>query len=486
MRGVIRTVWIVAALLVVIPCARIASLEWFSRDDFAFLVHVQRTDPWLWSDVFLPLERRFWPFYRPLGMETYFRLGFQLFGLHAAGFFAVSLAVHFASGGLVYRIARQWGFAASSALATALLSASRPASLGEIYYGSVFHYVASRFFGLAALALFQRDLRERSRIARVGSCLALALALLSNEVNAALPLLLVLGGVASRPRDGLAVAASRALRRALPQVLLVGAYLVFRFGLLPGAELREIHTPSLGLHVVTNAWDELAAVFGGPAGVALLALCGVGLAAWLRPTGPDAARARRTSAVCVGWLAIAAAPFAMLPFPQLRYAMLLEAPASLLVGVWLDAAFRRAALRRPRAAELALAALVIAAIPYRTLATRLAEPIAAPVRRLLEAVESLPELRDDARVTVLYGAPGLADAGSGVELRYLAYNGAVLSAVRPESEMSLRFHDLAQRPSRAAIRPGTRYLALGPDLGLAPADPALLRRELPRAIESTR
>ena len=92
----VRWIWVLAALLVVIPCARIASLEWFSRDDFAFLVHVERTDPWLWSDVFLPLERRFWPFYRPLGMESFFWLGFRLFGLGAFGYFATAIALHFA------------------------------------------------------------------------------------------------------------------------------------------------------------------------------------------------------------------------------------------------------------------------------------------------------------------------------------------------------------------------------------------------------
>ena len=51
--------------------------------------------------------------------------------------------------------------------------------------------------------------------------------------------------------------------------------------------------------------------------------------------------------------------------------------------------------------------------------------------------------------------------------------------------MSLRFHDLAQRPPRAAIRPGTRYLALRDDLGVGPADAALLRRELPRGMQDT-
>ena len=157
MTAAIRALWVAAALLVVLPCAWIASQEWFTRDDFAFLVHVQQAEPWRWSDVYLPLERRFWPFYRPLAMETWFWLGVRVFGLHAAGFFGVSLAVHFASGVLVHRIARQWGFSAPGALAAALLSVSRPPTLGEIFYGSVFHYVASRFLALAALALFQRE-----------------------------------------------------------------------------------------------------------------------------------------------------------------------------------------------------------------------------------------------------------------------------------------------------------------------------------------
>ena len=484
----LRGIWILAALLLVIPCAWIASREWFSGDDFAFLVHVQRTDPWRWSDVFLPLEERFWPFSRPLAMESYFWAGFRVFGLHAAGFFAVSLAVHFGSGVLVHRIARQWGFAAPSALAAALLSVSRPPTLSEIYNGSVFHYVASRFLALAALWLFQSDLHRGSWLARAGSCAALGLALLCNEVNAAIPLLLVLGAVAAEPRERVVAAAARAARRALPQLALVGAYLVLRFALLAPSELRELHTPSFGFHMARNAWAELTAVFGGTGGLAVAGLGALAIGLWLRRAGRfdgDGLRALRTSGVCLAWLALAAAPFAMLPFPQLRYAMPLEPPASLLVAVWLDAGFRRAASRRPRAAELALAALAIAAIPFGTLASRVAQPRAAPVLRLLEAVEALPDLRDDARVTVLYGAPGLADAQRAQELRYLAYNGAVLPAAHPESQMSMRFHDLAQRPPRGAIRPGTRYLALRDDLGVGPADEALLRRELPRGMQDT-
>ncbi len=486
MPGVLRWPWVVAALLLLIPCAWIASQEWFTSDDFAFLVHVQRADSWRWSDVFLPLRERFWPFYRPLGMETYFWLGLRVFGLHAAGFFAVSLGLHFASGALLYRIARQWGFSAPGALAAAFLSVSRPPTLGEIYWGSVFHYVASRFLVLAALALFQRDRRGGARLAQAGSCAMLALALLCNEVNVLLPLLLVLGAVAAEPGDAALRVALRAGRRALPHLALVGAYLVLRFVLLAPSELRELHTPGVGMHVPRNAWTLVQEVFGGAGGLVLAGLGALAVGLWLRRVGRFAGegrRALRTSAVCLGWLGLAAAPFAMLPFPQARYAMLLEPAASLLVGVWLDAGFRLAASRRPRAAQLALAALVIAAIPFGTLAARIAQPSSAPLLRLLEAVESLPGLRDDTRVVVLYGAPGLADAQRAAGLRVLAYNGEVLAALHPESRRSLRFQDLAQRPPRAVLRPGTRYLALREDLVLVPADVELLRRELPRAIE---
>jgi hypothetical protein len=489
MPALLRGLWALAALLVVIPCAWIASQEWFSSDDFAFLAHVQRADAWRWSDVFLPQGSRFWPFYRPLGMETYFWVGFRVFGLHAAAFFAVSLAVHFASGALLYRIARQWGFAAPVALATALWSVSRPPTLGEIYWGSVFHYVAARFFALAALALFQRDLREPSRVARAGSCAMLALALLCNEVSATLPLLLVLAALAADSRGAPMAVARRAARRALPHLALAAAYLAFRFAWLPPFELRELHTPGFGIHVARNAWALVHAVFGGPEAVALAGLGALAIGLWLHHAArlsSDGRRALRTSAVCLGWLALAAAPFAMLSFPQPRYAMPLEPAAALLVGVWLDAGFRLAATSRPRAAELALAALVIAAIPFGMLASRIAQPASAPLLRLLDAVDSLPGLRDDARIVVLYGAPGLADARRAQGLRVLAYNGEVLAAAYPEGRRSLRFHDLAQRPPRAVLRPGTRYLALDEALGLAPAAAELLRRELPRALEDTR
>lgn len=188
----------------------LASLEWFSRDDFAFLALVRLPEAWSWSEVFWPVGERFWPFYRPLAMETYFRLSHAVFGLEAFGYFAVSLVFHFASGALVYRIARQLGQGGGVAFVVAFLSVSRHPSLDEIFYGSVFHFVISVFFVLLAVTAYldgvERDgVERRSRVALCLSALAQALALLCNEVNVLIPLLALSAQgrgtrVGSRPR----------------------------------------------------------------------------------------------------------------------------------------------------------------------------------------------------------------------------------------------------------------------------------------------
>ena len=78
-----------------------ATREWFSRDDFAFLAWVQLADPWSWREVFLPTGERFWPFYRPLGMDAYYRLCFEVFGLAFLWTSPASLAVGVLVGMLV-------------------------------------------------------------------------------------------------------------------------------------------------------------------------------------------------------------------------------------------------------------------------------------------------------------------------------------------------------------------------------------------------
>jgi len=483
------------AVAIVLACAWVASLEWFSRDDFAFLAHVQRVDPWSWRAVFLPFDERFWTFYRPLGMETYFYLGFQLFGLQASGYFAVSLAFHFASGALVYRIGRQLGFDLRVALVTALLAVSREPTLGEIFYGSVFHFVISVFFTLLSITCFLEYVAGGGRRWQVGSCLALGLALLCNEVNATTPALLALAALGTRRPERrsarqVILAEPRSARQVIlavaPQLLLVVLYLAFRFLLLAPVAMPTVYTLVLHPNVLRNTAIHVLVVFGGIGPLAVAALLGAALLV-SAPDRRERARLGRLAAMAISWTAVVLAPFALIPFPQERYAMLAVPPVCLLIGALLDAFWRIAGGRYPRAFEAVLVVAVLASIPFGLLAQQAAKPRGDAPRRIIRAIEAQqPAIASDARLVVLYGTPELAAFEQTVAFRYLAYNGMVVDAVYPETTMSMRFHDLSQRSPRNAIRPRSFYFQLSPSLGVERADRALLDRELRRGFESTR
>jgi hypothetical protein len=478
---------VLAAVAIALGCAWVASLEWFSRDDFAFLARVQRVDPWSWRAVFLPLDERFWSFYRPLGMETYFYLGFQLFGLEASGYFAISLAFHFASGALVYRIGRQLGFDLRVALVTALLAVSRQPTLGQIFYGSVFHFVISVFFTSLSITCFLEYAARGGRRWQVASCVALGLALLCNEVNATTPALLAVAALGTR-RPELRFARRVAVAVA-PHLLLVALYLVFRFLLLAPVAMPTVYTPVLGPHVLRNTAIHVLFVFGGTRPLAVAALLAAALGAALFMSAPgrrERARLGRLAAMAITWTAVVLAPFALVPFPQERYAMLAVVPVCLLFGALLDAFWRIAGGSYPRALEAGLVLALLASIPFGVLAEQAANPRGDGPRRIVRAIETQgPVIASNARLVLLYGTPELAAREPAIAFRYLAYNGMVVDAVYPETTMSMRFHDLSRRSPRNVIRPLSFYFQLSPSLEVERADGALLDRELRRGIEST-
>jgi hypothetical protein len=487
------------ALALVAACLWIASSEWFSRDDFAFLAHV-RGDDFRWRDTFWPGGTRFWHFYRPLGMETYFRLCSRLFGLHAAGYFAVSLGFHFASGLLLLDVARRLGLDPRAAIAAALLAVSRPPALDEIFYGSVFHFVLSVFLTLLAADCFLRALSDGGRRWQAASLVALALALLTNAVNAVAPAVLLCAGLAARPPAR--AVSGRVLRAVVPHAALVAAYAALRLAWIPLVSERALYTPSPGPAMLSRAAGLLSLSFGGALGSAAALACAallVGLAARgsdaMLPGvavgsggGPGAlARLGWRALWLAGWAVAAVAPFALLPFPQPRYAMLAAPPLALLCGAVFDAAWRAQGARHPRPLEAVFVVAVLAAMPFAVLAERVQEPRGARPLALLRAVDAVrDELPPRARLVVLYGAPGLAGTEAAIAYRYLAYNGTVLQAAHPGTELSLRFHDLSQRPPRDVIRPGAVYLRLSPELEIGRASPVLLQRELPRAVAPAR
>jgi hypothetical protein len=465
----------------------VATREWFSRDDFAFLAYVQMPERWSWRAAFLPLDERFWPFYRPLAMETFFWVGFRLFGLEAFGYFAVSLALHFAAGGLVFRLARRFGFDPTAALATAALAVTRRPSLVEIYWGSVFMYVGATALALLAAERFLARLAGGGIACQFASCAALLLALLCNEIAVTVPAALGLAAVAAGAGTGGARGLARLARALAPQAAIVAAYGLFRFEVLAPARTGVLYAPTLGAHVAANAAALAREVFGGaPAAIASGALAAGALvalaAARARPPGTLRWLAR-VGAACLAWSAVTLLPFALLPFPQPRWAMNLEAPLCLALGALLAAARRALSPRGLRAFDAALAALLVASVPWTALVARGLEPQGALARRLVAAIEAVrPPLPDAAPLVLLFGAPGLAGAAEGERLRSLSYGGGVLNAVDPGTRRVLRFHDLARRPGRNAVRPDSVYLVLGPDLRVEPAPPALLARELPRAV----
>jgi hypothetical protein len=473
-----------ATLLVAMAvcAARVASREWFTGDDFAFLARVQRADLWSWSGAFLPLHERFWPFYRPLGMEGFFRLGFQAFGLHATGFFAVALVFHFARGLVVARLARQLGCGARAAVAAGLLAIAGPASLGELFVASIFHYVAVGLLAALCVSWFLDRLRGGGRLAGAGSWLAFAAALLCNESAIVIPALLALVALLEAPGTGgrrFAVAA----RRVAAHVAIALAYLWWRFGLIARVEGHALYSPSLGLHMVRNLAAELAIACGGAAGLALL--CALAAAGAFAARGAWSHRSdlARSALLALAWIALASLPFVALPFPQPRFAIVLETPLALLAALALDA-LTRVWRERPRwLLDAACLLPVLLVFPWSALAEHARHPAGDLPRRLIAYLE--PRAADAGRperVVVLYGVEGLADRERGRRFRALAYNGSAVYAVWPDRPLWIRFHDLNERVPRAVLQPDARFVALLPDLTLAPADAQLLARELPRAL----
>jgi hypothetical protein len=449
---------------------------------------VQATDPWRWSQVFLPLGERFWPFYRPISMEAFFWLGHRLFGLFAFGYFAVSLLLHFATALLVHRVARQLGFDPRVAIATAVLSVSRHPSLTEIYYGSVFMYVGVAFFSLWCVTRSLDAVGGGGWRPRLEAIAAFLLALGCNEIAITVPVvagLVALGAAPARPdraflgRVGGAVA---------PLLAIGAAYLVFRFGLIAPAGAGALYSPALGWHVPWNAARLVGMVFGNAATLAGAALLGLASLSVLAARRDRAALPwlGRVGGACFGWIAAVGLPFALLPFAQPRWAMNLEIPVCLLLGAFASAACRAAA-PRPRALEVALATLLFAAVPYGALVARAADPLGAHPQRLVRFLDAQrPPIPEAAPIVLLFGAPGLASAEQGERFRYLAYGGGVLNAMDPTTRRVLRFQDLAQRPARNTLRSDSVYLVLLPDLDVAKAKPDLLERELRRGLATHR
>ncbi|MFI5394424.1 MAG: ArnT family glycosyltransferase [Candidatus Binatia bacterium] len=444
----------------------VARRQWFVGDDFTFFTLMRL--PINWLGVFLPLGRRMWWSYRPLTTDVFFSLGFRLFGYEPFGYLAVSLAAHFLAAPLVYRLARQLSFDSRVAIVAALLSVSRYPSLVQGFWISVVQYTVTMLFFLTCVSLFFDYAQSRRRRFLLGCCVALVLALLSNEVSATLPGVLLL---VSLYVDRFALTAAsllRSLRRTVVPLVLVSAYLVLRIFLIGPGLQNPLYTVTLGWHVLSNYERDLLFVFDNQTArvlaAALLALAVLSIAVGSRRLGrPALAWLLRTNLLCLGWLSVVLVPYVGFGYPFPRFAIPAEVPACLLFASYLNVLSRLVRGKLSTAFDLGLIALVVGSIPYATLRERFQHPDGLSAKQFVELVQrSDPPLPRGATVVVAYGADGLVDSSRAADFSFRVGQGAALHTFFPDKRLKLLLLDLSQPTPKDLRCPPCLVLGLRP------------------------
>jgi hypothetical protein len=495
--------WLAAGALAVLLAHALLALRaarhgWFAYDDFIFLSRVQAVPPSTWLDPRAALAARFWPFYRPLGMESYYWLGLRLFGFEPLGFHALALAVDASGALLVLRIARQLGCGVGPAAVAAVLSLARAPRAHALFEAYSFHFGAGLFFQVLAVTLFLDHLRTRRVAPVVASALALLAGLLCNEVAATASVACAL--LALR-HEGAGTAGGwlRSLARLAPQLAVLAPWLALRVAFLDVRPPPAAYAPSFGPHIAANLLRYAAYTTApgplargaiplpllplGAAALVLAALLGIGLASaagrrraqrWLLPVG----------LVLAGWAAAAIAPFLPLALQHARYAAPLAPPLALAFGASLDLAWRACGARARWGLAAATTACLALSLPWGTLGARALAPEGAQAERLFEIVrEELASHPEGARLVLLHGGPQLADSHTLRRFLDLIYGGRMfLRATFPGSDLKLRLVDAARPRLRAEHRHHCVWLALDREGLIARAGPALVQHVLPAGL----
>ena len=479
------------ALLFAGMCLLAAGQESFIRDDFAFLAYVQRPH-WSWAEVYLPIEDRWWWAYRPLGMQTYFYLCFQLFGLNAFGYSVVAIALHFATGYLAYRLMLRFGFDARIAAVGGLLCITRYPAMRDIFYGSVFHYIAAIFFSLLAMLSFLDYAQQKTTSKWVASVFFLFLALLCNEFAVVLPAVLF---ALSLHTDGVPSDAGKvkqALIRSLPHWILVAIFLVYRFEIIAPVEANRAYGQSFDpIFLLTSLGEQLTLLFANPISGSI-ALCTFALA-WVLILRSEQGRGLARSWLvplslfCAAWMLAVMLPFAPLMVNHSRFSKPIEIPACILYAGALNVLWVVYSPERRKLSEGMLLVLVLAALPTSLLWDRYHSPVGIHAQALARVVADFdPTIPAHSRLVILYNAPGLASHAGGMKFKRETFGGtAALQAYFNDEMYQLHFHDLWRGP----IEPGCAncvYLQLEPDLAVGRARPRNIRFQSPYADPARR
>lgn len=453
-------------------CLKLAGHEYFKFDDWHFLNVVQK-EGFSWGRSFLPIgTHRYWAI-RPLGEQAYFRLGFQAFGLDATGYLLVSLAVHFAGGLVVFRVARLLGVARPVAVVTGMLAVTRNPSMAMIWSGCGFAYMLSQLCVSIAVMLFVDGTKRQSHARMGGSVLALAAALLSHEASIVIPAVLF-GFALVLDRSGTALERTlRAVWRVVPHGVLVAAYLIVRFGVLaPLDPSRSNYTMNPNpLVAAQRYWIQLGELVGGTAVLSLTLVVIAVLVWWIART--DAGRSLLIgywlplAAVCLLWTAMALGPMLLLSAKAIRFSVHIEVPACLLVGTLLHVAWLRARTEpRRRAMAAALVVLVAVCLPWWPVYARLADDsrqFPRQIRRVLQdGADRVPVGSD---IIFLYDGTGGPTWDDMQRFRSVSYgHDSMVSAMLPDKGTQVRTHNVQWTPDADTLCRDCIYLLLHPDL----------------------
>lgn len=442
-------------------CLLVSSREWFVADDFAFLFRIQQVEPWSWLDIRTAFKSFWWPFYRPLGMESFYYANYRLFGVHFTGFVVTALLVNLVTGWLVYRIAVGLGFDARAAAAAAVLSITSYATTLGLFRPSRFQYTSVIFFVALSVTLFLEYLRRGHVRHQVAGCAALALGLLCNEVMLMVPGILALISLCTEHRVATWRAVFRAIRRVSPQLLVVVVYLPLRFGLFDLRDPPRFYRPSFGPHIVRNVGDQLLYVFGSYAALIFAVSLAVLVltAACLHSEGRDRATGWlvRVSFLCIGWMALALMPFVLLPRGEVRWSALLSIPMGLFFASYADLVWRTWGRCHPRTIELGLVGLLLVSLPYEALWQKARDPTGAEMKRLKEVMEPYvgrPGI--PTRFLILYGSPELGTGRTLLRFRASLFGGMMPYAIFPWNTVKLEFVDLTKGSKTPEGRPRSK------------------------------
>jgi len=473
-------------IVVFAVCLVVASKQFFWGDDFAYLAKARglmSPVPWTWREVFLPQQPGFNWAYRPLSLETFFYVGNLLFGLQPFGYLVSSVCVHFAGGVLFWILALRMGLERPAAAFAALLSVTRPPSLSDIFFVSIFSYVLCKFWMLSAVLLAVLALRREGRFLRfilvAGSALSTALALLANEIAIVTPAVVTVALLCAGRLGSERVPWWRIARHTVPHVLVAILWCIVRFKLVVLTDRPELYTPTIGYYTLQNAEFLIVSSLGSTLSAAVLML-------WLAaPLGFVAVRPsirRRVGqwpvcAVGVGlvWFASTGAIFAMVAFPQLRFAILTEVPVCMWIGAGASLAWR--CTRTHGRALLGTAALlsIVATTPYGALWMNWRTPRGDHARALLTFVAQNPSLVD-ATIVLLHSGPNMAPADVASRHSYSIWNGVAFKAVFPERRLGFESRDASRAPSEVDCSKCV-FVALRPDLSLEMVPDPLSRPE---------